>query len=113
MDKQPDLLEGTLDMLILKAISLGPFDGYGNLLGIQQIPRERLEFSRVPGIPCSATLNTTAGLKVNGENRKTTGVPAISGSSQPENAGCNQKAEPSNQMTALVAGVLQAMTEEL
>jgi PadR family transcriptional regulator, regulatory protein PadR len=31
MDKQLDLLQGTLDMLILKAISLGPLHGYGIL----------------------------------------------------------------------------------
>ena len=35
MDKQLDLLQGTLDMLILKAVSLGPLHGYGVLLRIQ------------------------------------------------------------------------------
>jgi DNA-binding PadR family transcriptional regulator len=43
MDKQLDLLQGTLDMLILKAVSLGPLHGYGVLLRIQQISRDRLE----------------------------------------------------------------------
>jgi len=43
MDKQVDLLQGTLDMLILKAVSLGPLHGYGVLLRIQQISRDRLE----------------------------------------------------------------------
>ena len=28
-DKKADLLQGTLDMLILKAVSLGPLHGYG------------------------------------------------------------------------------------
>jgi PadR family transcriptional regulator, regulatory protein PadR len=41
--KQIDLLQGTLDMLILKAVSLGPLHGYGILLRIQQISGERLE----------------------------------------------------------------------
>ena len=36
-DKQLDLLQGTLDLLILKAVSLGPLHGYGVLLRIQQI----------------------------------------------------------------------------
>ena len=36
MDKQMELLQGTLDMLILKAVSLGPLHGYGVLLRIQQ-----------------------------------------------------------------------------
>jgi transcriptional regulator len=32
-----DLLPGTLDLLILKALSLGPLHGYGVLLRIEQI----------------------------------------------------------------------------
>jgi transcriptional regulator len=42
-DKNIDLLQGTLDMLVLKAVSLGPLHGYGVLLRIQQISRNRLE----------------------------------------------------------------------
>jgi transcriptional regulator len=34
---QADLLPGTLDLLILKAVSLGPNHGYGVLLRIEQI----------------------------------------------------------------------------
>lgn len=41
-DRQMDLLQGTLDMLILKAVSLGPLHGYGVLLRIQQVSGERL-----------------------------------------------------------------------
>jgi PadR family transcriptional regulator PadR len=40
--KQVDLLQGTLDMLILKAVSLGRLHGYGVLLRIQQISGEQL-----------------------------------------------------------------------
>lgn len=43
MAKQIDLLQGTLEMLILKAVSLGPLHGYGVLLRIQQISKDRLE----------------------------------------------------------------------
>jgi PadR family transcriptional regulator, regulatory protein PadR len=42
MTKQAELLQGTLDMLILKAVSLGPLHGYGILLRIEQISRHRL-----------------------------------------------------------------------
>lgn len=38
-----DLLQGTLDMLVLKAVSLGPLHGYGVLLRIQQISGNRLD----------------------------------------------------------------------
>ena len=37
-----DLLQGTLDLMILKAVSLGPLHGYGVLLRIQQISGEEL-----------------------------------------------------------------------
>jgi PadR family transcriptional regulator, regulatory protein PadR len=43
LNNQLDLLQGTLDMLILKAVSLGPLHGYGILLRIQQISKDRLE----------------------------------------------------------------------
>jgi transcriptional regulator len=46
VNKQLDLLQGTLDMLILKAVSLGPLHGYGILLRIQQISRDRLEIQQ-------------------------------------------------------------------
>jgi PadR family transcriptional regulator PadR len=38
-----ELLQGTLDLLILKAISLGPLHGYGILLRIQQVSRDTLQ----------------------------------------------------------------------
>jgi PadR family transcriptional regulator len=43
MSKQVDILQGTLDMLILKAVSLGPLHGFGILLRIQQISRDALQ----------------------------------------------------------------------
>ena len=42
MPKQIDLMQGTLDMLILKAVSLNKLHGYGILLRIQQISGEQL-----------------------------------------------------------------------
>jgi transcriptional regulator len=46
MAKQNDLLQGTLDMMVLKAVSLGPLHGYGVLLRIQQISGDRLEIQQ-------------------------------------------------------------------
>ena len=43
MPKTADLLPGTLDMLILKAVSLKPLHGYGVLLRIRQISGDALE----------------------------------------------------------------------
>src|ERR1700720_4460886 len=42
MSGQAQLLPGTLDLLILKAVSLGPLHGYGILLRIEQISRGAL-----------------------------------------------------------------------
>ena len=39
MPERADVLPGTLDLLILKAVSLGPQHGYGILLRIEQISR--------------------------------------------------------------------------
>jgi transcriptional regulator len=41
--KSAELLPGTLDMLILKAVSLKPLHGYGVLLRIRQISKDALE----------------------------------------------------------------------
>ena len=43
MGKNAELLPGTLDMLILKAVSLKALHGYGVLLRIRQISRDALE----------------------------------------------------------------------
>ena len=42
MTPQAQLLPGTLDLLILRAVSLGPLHGYGILLRIGQISRNAL-----------------------------------------------------------------------
>ena len=42
MNDQAQLLPGTLDLLILKAVSLGPLHGYGILLRIGQISGKAL-----------------------------------------------------------------------
>ena len=42
MDPQAQILPGTLDLLILKAVSLGRLHGYGVLLRIEQISKGAL-----------------------------------------------------------------------
>jgi PadR family transcriptional regulator, regulatory protein PadR len=42
MPEHAQILPGTLDLLILKAVSLGPLYGYGILLRIEQISRGAL-----------------------------------------------------------------------
>jgi PadR family transcriptional regulator, regulatory protein PadR len=53
-----DLLQGTLDMLILKAVSLGPRHGYGVLVRIRQISGGELEILQGSLYPALYRLET-------------------------------------------------------
>lgn len=53
MSKKLNLLQGTLEMLALKAVSLGSLHGYGILLRIEQISKNRLEIQQGSLYPCS------------------------------------------------------------
>jgi hypothetical protein len=74
-DTPIDLVQGTLDMLALKALSLGPLHGYGVLLRIQQISRNRLEIQQGSLYPGSTAWSTKAGLPANGGRARTTDGP--------------------------------------
>jgi PadR family transcriptional regulator PadR len=56
--KTAELLPGTLDMLILKAVSLKPLHGYGVLLRIKQISKEALDIPQGSLYPALYRLET-------------------------------------------------------
>src|SRR5260221_9553786 len=56
MPDQAQLLPGTLDLLILKAVSLGPLHGYGILLRIGQISGSALTIEQGALYPALARL---------------------------------------------------------
>ncbi len=56
MGDSAELLPGTLDMLILKAVSLGPLHGYGILLRIEQISGGALNIEQGALYPALAKL---------------------------------------------------------
>jgi transcriptional regulator len=58
MGGSADLLPGTLDMLILKAVSLKPLHGYGVLLRLRQISREALDIPQGSLYPALYRLET-------------------------------------------------------
>ena len=74
MNRQADLLPGTLDLLILKAVSLGPEHGYGVLLRIEQITDGSLLVEQGALYPALYRLETQALLDtewgVSGNNRR-------------------------------------------
>lgn len=74
MPKHVDLLPGTLDLLILKAVSLGPQHGYGVLLRIEQISGGALSIEQGALYPALYRLERSGLLKaewgVSDNNRK-------------------------------------------
>jgi PadR family transcriptional regulator len=74
MPKDIDLLPGTLDLLILKAVSLGPQHGYGVLLRIEQMSGKALSIEQGALYPALYRLERRGLLKakwgVSDNNRK-------------------------------------------
>src|SRR5687768_2004084 len=56
MHPENAILPGTLDMLVLKAVSLGKLHGYGVLLRIEQISGEKLQVQQGTLYPALARL---------------------------------------------------------
>jgi transcriptional regulator len=73
MTDQAQILPGTLDVLILKAVSLGPLHGYGILLRIGQISGQALVIEQGALYPALFRLVRQGLLKANwgvSENRR-------------------------------------------
>jgi transcriptional regulator len=113
LDKQLELLQGTLDMLILKAASLGPLHGYGILLRIQQISKDRLEIQQGSLYPALYRLEhqgwITSEWGESDNNRKAKFYRLTA-------AGKRQfqsETEKWNQMASVIAGILRATPGEI
>ena len=113
MGKQVDLLQGTLDMLILKAVSLGPLHGYEVLLRIEQISGQQLQIQQGSLYPALYRLEHNGliasewGVSENKRKAKfyrltTAGLRQL----QSETANWNRIAE-------MVAGILRTTPEEI
>ena len=63
MAKSVELLQGTLDMLVLKAVSLGPLHGFGVLQRIEQISGEQLLIQQGSLYPALYRLEASGALK--------------------------------------------------
>ncbi len=61
--EKSDLLQGTLDMLILKIVALGPIHGYGISQRIQQISKEVLQIQQGSLYPALHRLENRGWLK--------------------------------------------------
>ena len=108
-----ELLPGTLDLLILKSVSLGPQHGYGILLRIQQITGQALKVEQGAIYPALYKLETRGELNaewgVSDNNRRAkfySLTPAGRRRLKQEIGGWNR-------LAAAMASALNATAEEL
>ena len=76
MGKPTDLLQGTLDLLILKTLALEPMHGWGITLRIQQITGDVLQVRPGALYPALHRLEHKAGLSPNGARLPPDVVPS-------------------------------------
>ena len=114
MDKnQMELLQGTLDMLILKAVSLGPLHGYGVLLRIQQISKDRLEIQQGSLYPALYRLELQGWIASEwgeSENKRKAKYYRLTAAGKRK---LQTEAEKWNRMAELIEGILGTTAEEV
>jgi len=111
--KQLDLLQGTLDMLILKAVSLGPLHGYGVLLRIQQISGEQLEIQQGSLYPALYRLEhqgLIASEWGESENNRKAKFYKLTAAGRRQ---LQSETEKWNRMSCLIASILRTKPEEI
>jgi PadR family transcriptional regulator, regulatory protein PadR len=113
MAKPLDLLQGTLDMLILKAVSLGPLHGYGVLLRIQQISKDRLEILQGSLYPALYRLEHQGLISSEwgeSENKRKAKFYRLTATGKRQ---LHSETEKWNQMSDVVTGILRTTPEEV
>lgn len=113
MTKQLELLQGTLDMLILKAISLGSLHGYGILLRIQQISKDRLEIQQGSLYPALYRLEDQGWITSEwgeSENNRKAKYYRLTGAGKRR---LQTETEDWNRMADVIAGILGTTPEEV
>ena len=112
-DKQTELLQGTLDLLILKAVSLGPLHGYGVLLRIQQISGEELVIQQGSLYPALYRLEhqgVIASEWGDSENNRRAKYYKLTAAGRKR---LEAETEKWNRMAGIIAGILSATPESL
>jgi PadR family transcriptional regulator PadR len=107
-----DLLQGTLDMLILKAVSIGPLHGYGVLLRIQQISRNRLDIQQGSLYPALYRLEhqgLIASAWGESENKRRARYYRLTAAGRRQ---LQEETRKWNRMTQIIAGILSATPDE-
>jgi transcriptional regulator len=106
-------MQGTLDMLILKAVSLGPLHGYGVLLRIQQISGDQLAIQQGSLYPALFRLEhqgLIASEWGESDNKRKAKFYRLTTSGR---ARLRTEADNWNRMASLIAGILTTTSEEI
>jgi PadR family transcriptional regulator, regulatory protein PadR len=110
---EADLLPGTLDLLILKSVSLGPQHGYGILLRIQQITGQALKVEQGAIYPALYKLETRGELSARwgvSENNRRAKFYSLTAAGRKR---LNEEVGAWNRLTAAMSAALNATAREL
>jgi PadR family transcriptional regulator, regulatory protein PadR len=113
MSGQLNLIQGTLDMLILKAVSLGPLHGYGVLLRIQQISGDQLAIQQGSLYPALFRLehqSLIASEWGESDNKRKAKFYRLTPSGRTR---LRTEADNWSRMASLIAGILTTTPEEI
>jgi len=113
MADQLNLMQGTLDMLILKAVSLGPLHGYGVLLRIQQISGDQLSIQQGSLYPALFRLEhqgLIASEWGESDNKRRAKFYRLTASGRRQ---LRSETDNWNRMASLMAGILNTTPEEI
>ncbi|MGH9776162.1 MAG: PadR family transcriptional regulator [Candidatus Acidiferrales bacterium] len=113
MTEQAQLLPGTLDLLILKAVSLGPLHGYGVLLRIEQISRGALLVEQGALYPALFRLVRQGLLKASwgtSDNNRRAKFYELTAAGRKR---LREESDDWNRLVAAIASALGAQTEEV
>jgi PadR family transcriptional regulator PadR len=113
MPNQLNLMQGTLDMLILKAVSLGPLHGYGVLLRIQQISGDQLSIQQGSLYPALFRLEhqgLIASEWGESDNKRRAKFYRLTASGRRQ---LRSETDNWNRMASLMAGILNTTPEEM
>ena len=110
--RDAELLPGTLDLLILKSVSLGPQHGYGILLRIQQITRQALKIEQGALYPALYKLETRGDLNAEwgvSENNRRAKFYSLTPAGRKR---LREEVSGWNRLTAAMSAALNATTGE-
>jgi transcriptional regulator len=113
MSSQAQILPGTLDLLILKAVSLGPLHGYGVLLRIEQISQGALLIEQGALYPALFRLVRQGLLKASwgtSDNNRRAKFYELTSSGRKR---LRQEADGWNRLAAAIASALNTQPEEI